>query len=46
LKKVSVKTLGGDLFVEFKNHDNNFYDIYLSGKVKKVFSGKINYEEN
>jgi len=46
LKKVSVKTLGGDLFVEFKNHDNNFYDIYLSGKVKKVFSGEINYEEN
>ena len=46
LEKVSVKTQGGDLFVEFKNDNNNFYDIYLSGKVKKVFSGEIDYEKN
>ena len=45
LKKVLVKTLGGNLLVEFKNDNNNFYDIYLSGKVKKVFSGVINYEK-
>ena len=46
LEKVSVKTRGGDLFVDFKNEKNNFYDIYLSGKVKKVFSGEIDYEKN
>ena len=45
-KKVLVKTKGGDLFVEFKKDNNNFYDIYLSGKVKKVFSGNIDYEKN
>ncbi len=46
IKKVLVKTKGGDLFVEFKKDNNNFYDIYLSGKVKKVFSGNIDYEKN
>ena len=46
LKKILVKTIGGDLFVEFKNDNNKFYDIYLSGNVKKVFSGETNYEKN
>ena len=46
LKKILVKAMGGDLFVEFKNDNNKFYDIYLSGNVKKVFSGETNYEKN
>jgi diaminopimelate epimerase len=45
-QKVIVKTKGGDLIVDFKHDNNNFYDIYLSGEVEKVFSGIYNYEEN
>ena len=46
VEKVNVKTLGGDLTVEFKRKNDNFYDIYLTGEVKKVFEGTIDYEKN
>ena len=45
-EKVVVNTKGGDLIVDFKHDNNNFYDIYLSGKVEKVFSGIYNHEKN
>lgn len=37
---VTVKTLGGELSVEFKaSHDGSFTDIFLIGPAKKVFEG-------
>jgi diaminopimelate epimerase len=40
--QVEVKTLGGDLSVEFnKNGDENFSNIYLCGPAKFVFKGSI-----
>lgn len=39
---VSVKTLGGDLQVEFKtSHSGIFKDIYLVGPAKMVFEGDL-----
>ena len=45
-EKVIVKTKGGELIVEFGNDDDYFYDIYLSGKVKNIFSGEYIYEKS
>jgi diaminopimelate epimerase len=40
--RVDVKTLGGKLYVEFMNNNNDsFYDIWLCGPAKKVFEGII-----
>ena len=40
--RVSVKTIGGMLSVEFnKNDDNTFEDIWLCGTVNYVFKGEI-----
>ncbi|MBS1682357.1 MAG: diaminopimelate epimerase [Bacteroidetes bacterium] len=39
---VQVKTLGGELSVEFKlSHDGSFTDIYLIGPAKMVFQGTL-----
>jgi diaminopimelate epimerase len=39
---VSVKTLGGELSVEFKvSHDGSFTDIFLIGPAKMVFQGVL-----
>ncbi|MCS6795889.1 MAG: diaminopimelate epimerase [Raineya sp.] len=38
---VQIKTLGGDLWVNFKEKNGNFYDIFLAGKAEKVFEGQI-----
>jgi diaminopimelate epimerase len=39
---VTVKTLGGELSVEFKvSHDGSFTDIYLIGPAKMVFQGVL-----
>lgn len=39
---VSVKTLGGDLLVEFKaGQDGSFTDIFLIGPAKMVFEGAL-----
>ncbi len=40
ISPVTVKTLGGELSVEFKlGHDGAFIDIFLIGPAKKVFEG-------
>jgi diaminopimelate epimerase len=39
---ISVKTLGGELSVEFKlRHDGSFADIFLIGPAKMVFEGTL-----
>jgi len=39
---IAVKTLGGDLSVEFKvSHDGSFTDIFLIGPAKMVFEGVL-----
>jgi diaminopimelate epimerase len=39
---VTVKTLGGELSVEFKvSHDGSFTDIFLVGPAKMVFEGTL-----
>lgn len=39
---VAVKTLGGELTVEFKvSHDGSFTDIFLVGPAKMVFEGTL-----
>ena len=40
--KLSVNTLGGQLFVEFEKKDTTFTEIFLSGPSSFVFSGEIN----
>lgn len=41
---VAVKTLGGDLSIEFnKNHDGSFTDIYLIGPAEFVFEGSLSF---
>jgi diaminopimelate epimerase len=40
--RVEVQTLGGNLAVEFKKHENNtFDDIWLCGPATFVFKGEI-----
>lgn len=39
---VRVKTLGGDLQVDFQEQDGKFSDVYLSGPAQQVFQGHIN----
>lgn len=40
--KIKIVTLGGELFVSFKNIQKNiFHDVWLSGDVKFVFKGSI-----
>jgi len=42
ISPVSVKTLGGDLTVEFKvSHDGSFTEIFLIGPAKMVFHGVL-----
>ncbi|HEV8514373.1 MAG TPA: diaminopimelate epimerase [Cyclobacteriaceae bacterium] len=42
ISPVSVKTLGGELSVEFKvSHDGSFTDIFLVGPAKMVFQGVL-----
>ncbi len=41
LKKLNVSTLGGDLSVSFEHSENSFYNIWLEGPVKLVFTGII-----
>jgi len=42
ISPVTVKTLGGELSVEFKSeHDGSFIDIFLIGPAKKVFTGVL-----
>jgi diaminopimelate epimerase len=39
---VSIKTLGGELSVEYKSsQDGSFTDVYLIGPAKKVFEGTL-----
>lgn len=38
---ISVKTLGGDLSVEFTRHSVTFRDIFLIGPAKMVFEGDL-----
>jgi diaminopimelate epimerase len=39
---VSIRTLGGELSVEFKSsQDGSFTDVYLIGPAKKVFEGTL-----
>ena len=40
-EKVILQTKGGDLTVNFKNTNETFSKIYLSGEVVKVFDGKL-----
>jgi diaminopimelate epimerase len=40
-EKVILQTKGGDLTVNFKNTNETFSEIYLSGEVVKVFDGKL-----
>lgn len=40
--KLSLNTLGGQLFVEFEKKDTTFTEIFLSGPSSFVFSGEIN----
>lgn len=43
----SIKTLGGNLTVKFRKHDNNsFTDIWLEGPATFVFRGEIEVEIN
>lgn len=42
LKKVDIRTRGGELEVSFEKKGNAFANIWLTGAVKHVFSGKIN----
>lgn len=39
--EINLKTKGGLLNIKFKKSKNKYTDIYLSGKVKKVFDGII-----
>jgi diaminopimelate epimerase len=42
ISPVSVKTLGGELSIEFKaSHDGSFTDIFLIGPAKMVFQGVL-----
>ncbi len=42
ISPVTVKTLGGELSVEFKvSHDGSFTDIFLVGPAKMVFEGVL-----
>ena len=40
-ENIKVKTLGGELYVSFKEKANIFTDVYLSGPAIFVFRGKI-----
>lgn len=43
----SIKTLGGNLLVKFRKHNNNsFTDIWLEGPATFVFKGEIEVETN
>ena len=42
LNSIEVKTLGGNLKVEFQKKSNLFSNIFLSGPSSFVFSGEIN----
>ena len=39
--QILIKTLGGLLEVNFNFEKKMYNNIYLSGKAKKIFSGKI-----
>ena len=41
LSPVNIETLGGVLTVHFEKKEEKFTNIWLSGKVKRVFEGKI-----
>ena len=41
IKKLKIKTRGGELTVEFNNSENGYSEIYLTGSVKMIFSGEI-----
>lgn len=44
MEAVAVKTLGGNLSVDFiKRSNNHITDIYLCGPTKKVFKGEIEF---
>lgn len=38
---VNVYTKGGILKIYFKHKDNKFYDVFLEGEAREVFTGKI-----
>lgn len=40
-KRIHLRTLGGDLSVEFEKGDNGYHNIYLSGPATFVFKGVI-----
>ena len=42
LKKVDIRTRGGELTVSFDKNGAHFTNIWLTGPVKHVFSGKFN----
>ena len=41
LKKMKIKTRGGELTVNFNVSKNGYKDIYLTGSVEMIFSGEI-----
>lgn len=41
--KVNIKTLGGDLKVEFQKNSRRYTNIYLIGPAKQVFKGEIEW---
>lgn len=38
---IAISTLGGDLKVWFEQNDSGYYNIWLAGPTKKVFSGEL-----
>ena len=40
---ISLETKGGLLNIKFRKSKDKYTDIYLSGKVKKVFDGVIKF---
>ena len=45
-QSINVKTSGGDLQVSFKENENKYTEIYLTGPAKFVFEGQIELQDN
>lgn len=42
-ENISISMPGGELQISLRENDHSFYDIWLSGTVKQVFSGNLKY---